>query len=410
MSRKLLAALTLLLAAGCSDLAPPDGPALDVTGTWRGSKPTPASALADDTTTSDSIHHTLRVRDNDGFVYGVLEVAGDTALPSDPWQSFVTGDHFDGMMLVEYYDPNGGRCRLWGEIDAERYEAEERCEEDDWAVVALHILLRDTTSVAGLTASIAPAADTVEVGDTAQFTLEITGGDSEVDPAWMCVSSDTTVASAFVTSSGCSAMALDTGTTTIAATVTRGMLMATATASLRVVRIGPRQCPLGSPTWMGLPVCEEGVREGYDRDAFGRGYSSLEDEIIAGLPKSGGQVYTPYTCTLYDIREDGTAATDIDHIVALAEAYDSGLDSTRFRTFGGDSVNLTVAVPSLNRNQKSDKDAAEWKPAQNVGWYAGKILEVKQKYGLSVNPAERDSLVAWLAADTSRVVTCPASG
>ena len=39
-------------------------------------------------------------------------------------------------------------------------------------------------------------------------------------------------------------------------------------------------------------------------DAFGSAYSSLEDEIIDALPKSGEQVYTPYTCTLFDIRPE----------------------------------------------------------------------------------------------------------
>ena len=96
-----------------------------------------------------------------------------------------------------------------------------------------------------------------------------------------------------------------------------------------------RECPAGSPTWMDLPVCEEGARVSYDRDAFGSAYSSLEDEIIDALPKSDGQVYTPYTCTLFDIQADGTATTDIEHIVALAEAYDSGLAESQFRTFAG---------------------------------------------------------------------------
>ena len=108
---------------------------------------------------------------------------------------------------------------------------------------------------------------------------------------------------------------------------------------------GDRTCPTGSPTWMGLPVCEEAERTGYDRDAFGTAYTSLEDEIIKGLPKSGEQVYTPYSCKLFDIRADGTAATDIDHIVALAEAYDSGLADSQFRTFAGDQANLTIADP-----------------------------------------------------------------
>ena len=172
----------------------------------------------------------------------------------------------------------------------------------------------------------------------------------------------------------------------------------------------PSACPPGSDVWRGLSVCDEHDRDGYDRDAFGTGYRSLEDEIIDSLPKnaSADSVYTPYTCKLFEIEEDGTAATDIDHIVALAEAYDSGLREERYRDFGKDLDNLTVADPSVNRHRKSDKDAADWRPAQNAGWYASRVMAVKQKYGMSVNPSERDSLAAFLAADSSRVVTCPA--
>lgn len=171
----------------------------------------------------------------------------------------------------------------------------------------------------------------------------------------------------------------------------------------------PSVCPPGSEVWRGLSVCEEGEREGYDRNAFGTGYRSLEDEIIATLPKNAAadSVYTPYTCKLFEIEDDGTAATDIDHVVALAEAYDSGLDSTLFRDFGKDLANLTVADPTINRHRKSDKDAAEWRPAENAGWYAARIHAVKLKYGMSINAAERDSLAAFLASDTSRTVTCP---
>ena len=167
-----------------------------------------------------------------------------------------------------------------------------------------------------------------------------------------------------------------------------------------------RECPDGSPTWMDLPVCEEGARVSYDRDAFGSAYSSLEDEIIDALPKSDGQVYTPYTCTLFDIQADGTAATDIEHIVALAEAYDSGLAESQFRTFAGDIDNLTIADPTVNRRQKSDLDAGEWEPPENRGWFAARIVAVKQKYGLSVNPDERDALQAMLNSAPSRTVSC----
>ena len=338
-----------------------------------------------------------------------------------------------------------------------------------------------------LAGALAPAADTVQTGQTAQFTLEITGGDPSAEPAWTCASADTLVASAAATSFGCSATGTGTGATTISAAVTRGTATLSASAGLRVagerdtfaywdgngngdltctearskdeglrlpayrdnrdgsgliyewlergrssdsdddgiscestqnasgyipVRLSPptqtgdRTCATGSPRWMGLPVCEEGERTGYDRDAFGTAYASLEDEIIEGLPKSGGRVYTPYSCKLFDIRTDGTAATDIDHIVALAEAYDSGLPDSQFRDFAGDLANLTIADPVVNRQQKSDSDAGGWRPSRNTGWFAAQVVAVKQKYGLSVNPAERDALASMLSSDSSRTVNC----
>ena len=166
-------------------------------------------------------------------------------------------------------------------------------------------------------------------------------------------------------------------------------------------------CPDATETWMGLRVCEEtGDRSGYDRDDFGSAYSSKEDEIVASLPQIDGQVYTPYTCTLFDIEPDGTAATDIEHIIALAEAYDSGLLEAQYRTFAGDLDNLTIAAPSVNRNEKSDRDAGDWMPEMNQGWFASTVVAVKQKYQLSVNPDERDALGAMLAADSSRTVMC----
>ena len=170
-----------------------------------------------------------------------------------------------------------------------------------------------------------------------------------------------------------------------------------------------RGCPDATETWMGLRVCEETARTGYDRDAFGSPYSSLEDEIVASLPQMDGQVYTPYTCMLFAIEPDGTAATDIEHIVALAEAYDSGLPEGQYRAFAGDLDNLTIADPNVNRNDKSDRDAGEWMPDRNRGWFASTVVAVKQKYGLSVNPVERDALAQMLGSDPSRTVMCAAT-
>ncbi len=165
--------------------------------------------------------------------------------------------------------------------------------------------------------------------------------------------------------------------------------------------VGPQGCPADAETWRGLRVCQEQPRDGYDRDAFGQGYSTLEDDIIAALPptmKAGGQVYTPYSCIAFEITATGTAATHIEHIVALAEAHDSGIGDGRGRDVASDLDNLTIADPTVNRVEKSDRDAAGWMPARHGAWFAQRVIAVKLEYGLSVDPAERDALAALLAS------------
>ena len=83
----------------------------------------------------------------------------------------------------------------------------------------------------------------------------------------------------------------------VVVTAVAGFAFLASTASAQT-----RGCPDATETWMGLRVCEEpATRTGYDRDDFGSGYRSLEDDIIRGLPQQGGKVFTPYTCTLFDI-------------------------------------------------------------------------------------------------------------
>ena len=92
--------------------------------------------------------------------------------------------------------------------------------------------------------------------------------------------------------------------------------------------------------------------------------------------------------------------------MALAGAYDSGLPESRFREFAADIDNLTIARPDVNRNQKSDRDAGEWRPPRNQGWFANRVVAVKQKYTLSVDSSERDALKSRLASDPGRTVAC----
>ena len=154
-------------------------------------------------------------------------------------------------------------------------------------------------------------------------------------------------------------------------------------------------------TWRGLVVAPEYRCAPYDADDYP--YSqSVEPRIVAGM---GGIIYGPYTGTWFA----STRETDIEHIVARSEAHDSGLcavDAATKRQFSSDPLNLTLASPAVNRTQKSGKDAAEWIPALNQCWFAERVVQVRQRYGLTVDPRERDALDAVLqgCAATSMVV------
>ena len=107
-------------------------------------------------------------------------------------------------------------------------------------------------------------------------------------------------------------------------------------------------------------------------------------------------MYGPYTGRCFA----STSQTDIEHIVAASEAHDSGLcaaDAATKARFASDLCNLTLASPRVNRYQKSGKDAAEWAPARNRCWFAGRVVEVRQAYGLTVDGREAAALERILA-------------
>ena len=118
------------------------------------------------------------------------------------------------------------------------------------------------------------------------------------------------------------------------------------------------------------------------------------------VESQGGNIYGPYTGSWFA----STRETDIEHLVARSEAHDSGLcaaTSERRREFAGDLLNLTLASPSVNRHQKSGKDAAEWLPDLNQCWFADRAIQVRRKYGLSIDQAEAYALDRVLAGCAS---------
>ena len=118
----------------------------------------------------------------------------------------------------------------------------------------------------------------------------------------------------------------------------------------------------------------------------------VEDAII----REYGGVFSPYTGERFASKRE----TDIEHIVALSEAHDSGLcaaSKSVKRQFARDLLNLTLASPRLNRAIKRAKDAAEWMPQLNRCWFAQRVVAVKAKYGLSIDRAEAAALTRALA-------------
>lgn len=102
---------------------------------------------------------------------------------------------------------------------------------------------------------------------------------------------------------------------------------------------------------------------------------------------------------------------DIDHMIPLKEAWISGAHAwttsqrEEFANDLGDPLretdqsNLFVTPASVNRS-KGDRDPAEWMPESSekarACWYARQWVRVKQKWELTVDPAESSALTQML--------------
>ena len=145
-------------------------------------------------------------------------------------------------------------------------------------------------------------------------------------------------------------------------------------------------CSVQDDTWMGLEVEPESRCSPYDRARDYRYSQSLEPAIAARM----GGIRCRYTGRLYrSLRQ-----THIEHVVALSEAHDSGLcaaDAATKRRFANDLLNLTLSDPAVN-SRKGAKDAGEWMPRIDPRGFAATVIQVKLKYGLSIDRRERAAL------------------
>ncbi|MER5334908.1 HNH endonuclease family protein [Micromonospora sp. NPDC002717] len=163
-----------------------------------------------------------------------------------------------------------------------------------------------------------------------------------------------------------------------------------------------------------LPVATE-VRTGYSRDLFrhwidadGDGCHTRNEVLIAEATTrpsisgtctlSGGRWYSYYDDAYWTLTSD----LDIDHMVALAEAWDSGArnwTSSRRQAFAndlGDSRSLVAVTDNVNQ-AKGDQDPATWMPpyASARCRYINEWVAVKIRWRLTVDSAEKSALTDW---------------
>lgn len=168
---------------------------------------------------------------------------------------------------------------------------------------------------------------------------------------------------------------------------TLGVIAAAALAPLATV--SPAHAETLAEQINSLPVAAEN-RTGYDRDRFG----DVDRNLVVSNSLAD---HSCFYSTADDICYPNASEVDVNHIVALAEAWDSGAsqwtDAQR-ATFTADPGNLWLMTNDLHR-AKGDSDIAEWTPpnAGAVCGYVQTYVMVKTRWRLSVDQAEKTALV-----------------
>ncbi|WP_430010722.1 HNH endonuclease family protein [Mobiluncus curtisii] len=170
-----------------------------------------------------------------------------------------------------------------------------------------------------------------------------------------------------------------------------------------------------------LPVKGRAPKTGYRRAEFGRRWRDIDhngcdtrNDILNrdltnktwkanthGCVVLSGTLTEPYSGETKYFHKSQAAAIQIDHVVALSDAWQKGaqaLSAAQRETLANDPLNLLAVDGRLNQ-QKSDSDAATWLPPRQ-GFrcaYVSRQIAVKAKYRLWVTPSERDAMVRILS-------------
>ncbi len=172
-----------------------------------------------------------------------------------------------------------------------------------------------------------------------------------------------------------------------------------------------------------LPLAAE-VRDGYQRTSFkhwNAGQNRTDGcntraevllaeaverpQVLPGCKLSGGRWWS-----YYDARWlTAASALDVDHMVPLAEAWDSGASqwtAERREAYANDLAVTPslVAVSAASNRSKADQDPAEWLPpaVEVTCRYTAEWIATKLRWGLTADAAELEAL-------TQHAEACPAT-
>ncbi|MGK3094555.1 HNH endonuclease family protein [Streptomyces sp. WAC01490] len=165
---------------------------------------------------------------------------------------------------------------------------------------------------------------------------------------------------------------------------------------------------------VGLVKVGEEDRTGYSRSSFKHWNSGddatdgcntraevlIAEAVVAPTVEAGCKLTGGTWISYYDNQEVTSAgALDIDHMVPLAEAWDSGASAwsavqrEAYANDQGADVSL-VAVTARSNRQKSDQDPADWMPssAEAQCRYVGEWVSTKLRWQLTADDRELEAL------------------
>lgn len=174
--------------------------------------------------------------------------------------------------------------------------------------------------------------------------------------------------------------------------------------------MAPSGPPAASPAGLAdqLTIAPEANADSYHRDLFGGGWVDadhdgcdtrcevLEAERRSDLPGLAGGGWL----SAYDgYMTSDASELEIDHVVALAEAWRSGAsgwDPQRRIAYANDldEPRALIAVTAATNGAKSDRDPSSWQPPSDAAWceFATSWVTVKVRWGLTADQGEVDAL------------------